>query len=177
MDSELLSRAIRYAIDRHASAEVLRYQLGFQQQMIDALPTPMFYTDATLMVLGCNQAFEALTGLSRHEVLGGFVYEVLPGGLAQAFDEDDLGAAGTAVGSDVSFENADGTKRSGTVTHTAFTDTDGKVAGLHKQLSPSDDGNFISPVPVRLALEVPGGFTDRHGIKVGDPVVFQRGGL
>ncbi|MEJ2092546.1 MAG: DUF192 domain-containing protein [Syntrophobacterales bacterium] len=54
---------------------------------------------------------------------------------------------------------------------------DGKVAGLHKQLSPSDAGDFIAPVPVRLVLEVPGGFADRHGIKVGDPVVFQRGGL
>ena len=52
---------------------------------------------------------------------------------------------------------------------------DGKVAGLHKQLSPSDASNFMAPVPVRLVLEVPGGFADRHGIKVGDPVVFQRG--
>jgi uncharacterized membrane protein (UPF0127 family) len=50
---------------------------------------------------------------------------------------------------------------------------DGKVAGLHKQLSPGDRGNFISPVPVRLVLEVPGGFVDHHGIQVGDPVVFQ----
>jgi uncharacterized protein len=53
----------------------------------------------------------------------------------------------------------------------------GKVAGLHKKLSPGDDGNFISPVPVRQVLEVPAGFADRHGIKVGDPVVVQQGGL
>jgi len=54
---------------------------------------------------------------------------------------------------------------------------DGKVAGLHKQLSPSDDGNFIAPVPVSLVLEVPGGFADRHGIKKGDPVVLPREGF
>ena len=53
----------------------------------------------------------------------------------------------------------------------------GKVAGLHKQLSPSNRSNFIAPVPVRLVLEVPAGFADRHGIKVGDPVVVQQGGL
>lgn len=49
---------------------------------------------------------------------------------------------------------------------------DGKVAGLHKQLSPSYQGNFRPPVPVPLVLEVPGGFADRHGFKVGDPVVL-----
>jgi hypothetical protein len=50
---------------------------------------------------------------------------------------------------------------------------DGKVAGIHNQVAPSDKSSFRAPVPVRLVLEVPGGFTDRHGIKVGDPVVLQ----
>ncbi len=54
---------------------------------------------------------------------------------------------------------------------------DGKVAGIHKQLSPADKGSFCSPVPVRLVLEVPGGFADLHGIKVGDPVKLQSPGL
>lgn len=54
---------------------------------------------------------------------------------------------------------------------------DGKVVGLHKHLSPSDKSSFHAPVPVRLILEVPGGFADRHGIKVGDPVVFQMPGF
>ena len=50
---------------------------------------------------------------------------------------------------------------------------DGKVAGIHQKLSPSDQGVFTSPVPVRLVLEVPGGFAERHGIKVGDKVALQ----
>ena len=52
--------------------------------------------------------------------------------------------------------------------------TNGKVAGLHKQLSPSSKGSFRAPVPVSLVLEVPAGFVDRHGIKVGDPVTSQK---
>lgn len=46
----------------------------------------------------------------------------------------------------------------------------GKVAGIDPKLSPDDRGTFSPPVPVRLVLEVPGGFADRHGINVGDPV-------
>jgi uncharacterized membrane protein (UPF0127 family) len=50
---------------------------------------------------------------------------------------------------------------------------DGKVAGIHQRLSPNDKGSFRAPVPVRLVLEVPGGFADRHQVKTGDPVKLQ----
>jgi uncharacterized membrane protein (UPF0127 family) len=50
---------------------------------------------------------------------------------------------------------------------------EGRVAGIHQKLSPSEQGAFVSPVPVRLVLEVPAGFAQRHGIKVGDPVALQ----
>ncbi len=48
-----------------------------------------------------------------------------------------------------------------------------KVVGLHQNLAPNAAGRFTPPVPVRLVLEVPGGFAGRHGIKVGDPVALQ----
>jgi uncharacterized membrane protein (UPF0127 family) len=48
-----------------------------------------------------------------------------------------------------------------------------KVAGIEPKLSPNFTGDVTSPVPVRLVLEVPGGFTERHNIKVGDPVRLQ----
>lgn len=54
---------------------------------------------------------------------------------------------------------------------------EGKVVGLHKNLSPEDKGHFRSPVPVRLVLEVPGGFADRHGLKVGDQVTMELSGF
>ncbi len=50
---------------------------------------------------------------------------------------------------------------------------DGKVVGIHPKLSPRDQETFFSPVPVRIVLEVPGGFAERHGIKVGDKVSLQ----
>lgn len=54
---------------------------------------------------------------------------------------------------------------------------DGKVAGIAPKLSPSFQGIVTPPVPVRLVLEVPGGFAERRGIKVGDPVKLQLPGV
>jgi len=53
----------------------------------------------------------------------------------------------------------------------------GKVVGIAPDLSPSFQGNITPPVPVRLVLEVPGGFAARHGLKVGDPVTLQLPGV
>ncbi len=48
--------------------------------------------------------------------------------------------------------------------------TPGKVVGLGKNISPKYQGDLASPVPVNYVLEVPGGFTVKYGIKVGDRV-------
>jgi len=48
--------------------------------------------------------------------------------------------------------------------------TEGKIVGLEKNVSPQFSGTLCSPQPVNFVLEVPGGFSDRHGIKVGDAV-------
>lgn len=47
----------------------------------------------------------------------------------------------------------------------------GRVAGLTKNVSPQDQqASYDSPEPVNYVLEVPAGFCDRYGVKVGDPV-------
>ncbi len=50
---------------------------------------------------------------------------------------------------------------------------DGRVAGITKNVSPQDQqALYCSPVPVKYVLEVPAGFCDRHGLKVGDPAAW-----
>ena len=51
--------------------------------------------------------------------------------------------------------------------------SDGRVAGLTRNVPATFPGDLTSPVPVSHVLEVPGGFADRHGIKAGDPVKWQ----
>lgn len=48
--------------------------------------------------------------------------------------------------------------------------TEGKIVGLEKNIKPQFTGTLCSPRPVQFVLEVPGGFSDRHGLRVGDPV-------
>ncbi len=51
--------------------------------------------------------------------------------------------------------------------------SDGRVAGITRNVPATFPGELPSPAPVTHVLEVPGGFADRHGIKTGDPVSWQ----
>ena len=51
--------------------------------------------------------------------------------------------------------------------------SEGRVAGLTRNVPATFPGELISPAPVTHVLEVPGGFADRHGIKTGDRVRWQ----
>jgi uncharacterized membrane protein (UPF0127 family) len=46
----------------------------------------------------------------------------------------------------------------------------GRVVGLAQQVPANFPGTLSSPEPVNYVLEVPAGFADRYGIKVGDEV-------
>jgi uncharacterized membrane protein (UPF0127 family) len=47
---------------------------------------------------------------------------------------------------------------------------DGRVAGITRNVPPTFPGELRSPTPVNYVLEVPGGFAEKYGIKVGDRV-------
>jgi hypothetical protein len=51
--------------------------------------------------------------------------------------------------------------------------SDGRVAGITRNVPPTFPGNLNSPEPVTHVLEVPGGFAHRHGIKAGDRVSWK----
>jgi PAS domain S-box-containing protein len=48
----------------------LQQQLQFLQQLIDTIPAPVYYKNTKGEYLGCNNAFEAYTGIPKREIVG-----------------------------------------------------------------------------------------------------------
>lgn len=49
--------------------ERLNQQLRFNQEIINAIPTPVFYKDRVGHYIGCNRAFEIFFGVTQHELI------------------------------------------------------------------------------------------------------------
>ncbi len=49
----------------------------------------------------------------------------------------------------------------------------GRVAGITRNVPASFPGEVPSPAPVNYVLEVPSGFAEKYGVKVGDPVKWR----
>jgi len=76
----------QYRDDAYA---VLHRQNTHESQILDLMPTPVFYFDAMRIVTGCNQAFLKMTGLTADQVIGFATDEVLDeesGGIPSSFD-------------------------------------------------------------------------------------------
>ena len=54
----------------------LRTQLSFTQQLVEAIPNPVFFKDARGRYIGCNRAFEEYLGVRRDEIIGKTTREV-----------------------------------------------------------------------------------------------------
>ena len=53
-----------------------------------------------------------------------------------------------------------------------FIEKDGFIAGILENVPPMNDGRRSIPCPVSYVLEVPGGWSRKHGIKPGQYVVL-----
>ena len=61
----------------------------FLQNMIDAIPSPIFYKDVDGRYLGCNRAFEKWFGMERQNIVGKSVFDLSPLDLAQKYYDKD----------------------------------------------------------------------------------------
>jgi len=112
--------------------EALRGQLSFLRQLLEAIPTPIFYKDTQARYLGANPAFELVLGQPIEQVIGKRLEEVEPNILTAynaTADRELLSAPGRR-----SYEGAvhygDGSVHQVQFHKATFTDLDGKVGGI-----------------------------------------------
>ena len=118
--------------DRKQAEAALRSLLDFRQTLIDSIPNPVFYKDVDGKYIGCNEAFAALVGLPKEEVVGRSVFEVVPKDLADLWREKDqeLFDGPHVQVFECTLARPDGTERSLVFHKAPIFDADGALAGL-----------------------------------------------
>jgi diguanylate cyclase (GGDEF)-like protein/PAS domain S-box-containing protein len=135
----LLSRERALKLAEHASAvraaEGLREQLSFIQQLIEAVPQPIFFKDAAeRRYLGVNRAWEKFFGIPRGEFIGKTVFELYPDNpelarMHHAKDEDLFSHPGSQS-YEAAIVAADRRLHHTIYNKATFADANGVVAGL-----------------------------------------------
>jgi len=75
--------------ERQRAEDSLQSALRFQQQILDAIPIPVFFKNEKYVYLGCNRSFEQFMGLERSRIVGKTVFDLAPPELAQIYHEKD----------------------------------------------------------------------------------------
>jgi len=110
----------------------LNAQLHLLQQLLDSIPVPVYYKNADGVCLGCNAAFETLTGRPRSDIVGKTEHELLPKERADLHHEADLALLrhpGIQI-YEVSGIYSEGRFRDVIFNKATFVDADNRVAGI-----------------------------------------------
>lgn len=105
---------------------------NFLHQILDAIPSPIFYKNVQGQYIGCNKAFAEFNGKERDELIGRSVYEVFPSLAAkkyQAMDQELLQQKSVQV-YEYRTTSANGQQRDVLFHKAPFRDIDGTLAGL-----------------------------------------------
>lgn len=107
-------------------------QLTFLQELIDTIPSPIFYKDRDGRYVGCNLAFESYLGMRKNDLVGKTVYDIAPKDLADKYFEMDE-ALFTNPGVQVyesSVVYSDGSRHDVLFNKATFSGTDCSTGGL-----------------------------------------------
>lgn len=107
-------------------------QLRLLQTLIDAIPNPIFYKDASGLYQGCNRALEKCWGLSREEIIGKSPLDLFPPPVAAMFmkaDEELFAQRGSQI-YETQMHYVDGKNHDVIFYKATFNDVNGNLAGL-----------------------------------------------
>jgi PAS domain S-box-containing protein len=120
-------------ISREKEAQnALTEQVHLVRELLDRIPIPVFYKDAGGTYLGCNLAFEDLSGLSREEIIGRRVSEVWPPGMSDHYSriDQEILESGEVHQDEVKFTIRGQGTRSFLFTRAPFYRADGSIRGI-----------------------------------------------
>ncbi|MDD2734243.1 MAG: ATP-binding protein [Desulfuromonadaceae bacterium] len=116
----------------HVLFERLNQQLRFTQEIINAIPTPVFYKDRTGHYIGCNRAFEQFFGLQQHEVISRSmrgIHQMHPHELHEKMDRECL-TANQPCRYEARLANNEGTPFDVIITKAPYLADKGKSGGI-----------------------------------------------
>jgi len=126
-------RGSDYDISKSKEAErVSEVQTKFLQTLIDSIPNPLVYKDASCRYIGCNKAFEKHSGLPREQILGKTVFELKSLGVTEHYVaiERELLMNGGSKSFEASMRVGDGSVRDFLVSKAAFLNPDSTIGGI-----------------------------------------------
>lgn len=112
--------------------ERLNQQLRFTQEIINAIPTPVFYKDRVGHYIGCNRAFELFFGLTQHELISRSmrgVNPMQPCELHEKMDRECLGS-NQPCRYEANLVNAEGREIDVIITKAPYLADKGKSGGI-----------------------------------------------
>lgn len=112
--------------------DALTENLNFVEQLLAAIPTPVFFKDASLRYIGVNKAFEDFYGTTSDAMIGKTVYDIAPPELAEIYDKADreLMASRGRQTYESRIRRADGVEKDVVFFKAVFSTTQSEVGGI-----------------------------------------------
>ncbi|MDD5495045.1 MAG: PAS domain S-box protein, partial [Dehalococcoidia bacterium] len=129
---KILVAVYRDNVLRKQMENALKQNVLFLQNLIDSIPTPVYYKDVSGKYVGCNRAFADYLGYPIEEIMGKTARDLHPKDLADKqleMDETLFNKTGAQV-YEAKVRFADGSFHDVVFNKATYQDTEGRVAGL-----------------------------------------------
>ncbi len=119
---------------RRIIEEYLEDNFLFLEKLINTIPNPVYYKNISGIYIGCNKAYEVVTGLKREEIVGKSVYELYHPELADSNQEMDNRLINGEVGDvqiyESKFRSKNGVIRDVIFNKTIYYNADNSAGGI-----------------------------------------------
>ncbi|MEW6080045.1 MAG: PAS domain S-box protein [Thermodesulfobacteriota bacterium] len=107
-------------------------QRRLMESLLDAIPAPVFFKDRNGDYLGCNPAFEKITGVTKTDIIGKKPHDLWPEQFSSTYIDRDMEllAAGGRQQYEFQYPGADGSERDVIFYKSTFIDAKGEIDGI-----------------------------------------------